>query len=254
LISSFECFFLFFLAFRPSSMDLLSTISLPEGTIPLHDFGFLRARHFSPSALRKPFLARLRPLLERNRITSPSQESSVKFRVLVSEEIFSSPSALLPFFSLAGGTADQHQEWAQYVLDALPLDSTLDNVTSGDKGGKDKTEATPESPNVTARSPIRGSGSEVSLSHANLSDVTFKSVGDFSVGDWVTIIVSALARPALLATLRVLHVRAHIDDASTLFSRNAANFLRTSIPLAVVFRAGLPLYKFAVADYHESPF
>jgi hypothetical protein len=65
----------------------------------------------------------------------------------------------------------------------------------------------------------------VSLPHSKLSDVTFKSVGDFSISDWVTIIVSALTRPALLATLRVLHVRAHTDDATTLFSRNTANFL-----------------------------
>jgi hypothetical protein len=32
---------------------------------------------------------------------------------------------------------------------------TLDNVTSVDMGGKDKTEAAPESPNVTTQSPIR---------------------------------------------------------------------------------------------------
>jgi hypothetical protein len=231
-------------------MDLHSTILLPEGAIPLNDASFLRSRFFTPAYLRKPFLGGLRPLLERARITEATPETVAKFRELLSDVIFSSPSLLRPFFSLYGGTDTQQQEWLRVVIDNLDIGSLLDNITAEEKGGKHKGEEA-ETLDATAQSPMR----EVSgtLSQSSLSDVTFKPTGAYSVGDWVTITVAAVAKPALLATLYVLKVRSTPEDSPIVFARNCASFLRQDVQLSSLFKTGLlPIYKFAVADYQET--
>jgi hypothetical protein len=68
--------------------------------------------------------------------------------------------------------------------------------------------------------------------------------------DWVTAIAASLTCPALLATVYTLRVRASPDDASVLFARNAAHFLRGPWSRSTILKFGLlPLYK--IVDYRE---
>ena len=51
------------------------------------------------------------------------------------------------------------------------------------------------------------------------------------MADWITITAAALAKPVELATLYVLHARTGPEDAPIFLARNAARFLRQSVPL-----------------------
>jgi hypothetical protein len=192
-------------------MSLETFVMLPESAIPLDDPLFLRGRQFSTESLRKPFIARLRTLLEKYRITIASLDAAASYRQILLEEVFSSSSSLLPFFSLHGGDDMLRKKWAQLVLDNLDIASLLDNIAPGakeDTGQKAKEETLDAT--EPEMSPLKPSAV---LSQSSLSDVTFTPKGDFTVADWVTMTVAALAKPALLATFYVQHVRMPPEDA-----------------------------------------
>ena len=112
-------------------MDYLSIATLPEGAIPLTDLAFLRGRHFHPALLRKPFITRLRPALDKAQVTRASEVAAAKYREILIEDVFLSATSLLPFFSLQGGDETLRHSWAQVVRDNVDLTSLLDNISVG---------------------------------------------------------------------------------------------------------------------------
>ena len=67
---------------------LANALSLKEGVLPLSSPLLLRARHFTPAALRRGVVAGLRSPLDRSRIATATDATSVLFRDLLVNEIF----------------------------------------------------------------------------------------------------------------------------------------------------------------------
>jgi hypothetical protein len=106
LISSFEGFFLFFFRYCLSHMDPFLAVSFPEGTIPLLDSSFLRMRYFQAAWLRKPILARLRPLLEKYHITLPTTAAATKLREVLAVSTTRSSEVFRAHFQFGLGVVD----------------------------------------------------------------------------------------------------------------------------------------------------